>query len=48
MTNTTIITALPIGEIDTDVIRSEFESIVGVFKDLRIDNQPMFPELLNR
>ena len=37
MTNTTIITALPIGEIDTDVIRSEFESIIGVFKDLEID-----------
>ena len=37
MTNTTIITALPIGEIDTDVIRSEFEFIIGVFKDLGID-----------
>jgi L-fucose isomerase-like protein len=37
MTNTTIITALPIGEIDTDVIRSEIESIIGVFKDLGID-----------
>jgi len=37
MTNTTIITALPIGEIDIDVIRSEFESIIGVFKDLGID-----------
>ena len=37
MTNTTIITALPIGEIDTDVIRSEFESIIGVFKGLEID-----------
>jgi L-fucose isomerase-like protein len=37
MTNTTIITALPIGEIDTDVIRSEFESIIRVFKDLGID-----------
>src|SRR6266508_1046476 len=37
MTNSTIITALPIGEIDTDVIRSEFESIIGVFKGLRID-----------
>jgi L-fucose isomerase-like protein len=37
MTNTTIITALPIGEIDTDVIRSEFESIIGVFNDLGTD-----------
>ncbi len=37
MTNSTIITALPIGEIDTDVIRSEFESIIGVFKGLGID-----------
>ena len=34
MTDTTIITALPIGEIDTDVIRSEFESIIGVFNGL--------------
>ena len=37
MTNTTIITAVPIGEIDTDVIRSEFESIIGVFNGLEID-----------
>ena len=37
MTNTTIITALPIGEIDTDVMRSEFESIIGAFKDMGID-----------
>src|SRR6185503_19516099 len=37
MTNTTIITALPIGEIDTDVIRSEFESIIGVFNGLETD-----------
>ena len=37
MTNTTIITALPIGEIDTDVIRSEFDSILGIVKDLGID-----------
>jgi L-fucose isomerase-like protein len=37
MTNTTIITALPIGEIDTDVIRSEFESIIGVLNDLGTD-----------
>jgi len=37
MTKTTIITALPIGEIDTDVIRSEFEAIIRVFKDLGID-----------
>jgi L-fucose isomerase-like protein len=37
MTNTTIITALPIGEIDTDVIRSEFESIIGVFNGLGTD-----------
>src|SRR5215510_5544349 len=36
MTNTTII-ALPIGEMDTDGIRSEFESIVGVFKSLETD-----------
>ena len=34
MKNTTIIIALPIGEIDTDVIRSEFESIIGVFNGL--------------
>jgi L-fucose isomerase-like protein len=32
MTTITIITALPIGEIDTDVVRSQFESIIGVFK----------------
>lgn len=37
MTDTTIITALPIGEIDTDVIRSEFESILGVFNGLGTD-----------
>jgi len=37
MTNTPIIIALPIGEIDTDVIRSEFESIIGVFNDLGTD-----------
>lgn len=37
MTNTTIITALPIGEIDTDILRSEFESIIGVFKGLETD-----------
>lgn len=37
MTTTTIITALPIGEIDTDVIRGEFESIIGVFNGLGID-----------
>lgn len=37
MTNTMIITALPIGEFDTDVIRSEFESIIGVFHGLGID-----------
>jgi L-fucose isomerase-like protein len=37
MTTITIITALPIGEIDTGVIKSEFESIIGVFKDLGID-----------
>ncbi|SRR6266498_2905114 len=37
MLNTTIITALPIGEIDTDVIRSEFESIIGVLNGLEID-----------
>ncbi|HXD08634.1 MAG TPA: hypothetical protein VN653_01125 [Anaerolineales bacterium] len=37
MTNTTIITALPIGEIDTDIIRSEFESVVGAFDGLGID-----------
>jgi L-fucose isomerase-like protein len=37
MTDTTIITALPIGEIDTDVIRSEFESIIGVFNGLGTD-----------
>jgi L-fucose isomerase-like protein len=32
MTTITIITALPIGEIDTDVVRSQFESIIRVFK----------------
>src|SRR5512133_3886192 len=37
MTNTTIITALPIGEFDADVIRSEFESIIGVFNGSGID-----------
>ena len=37
MTDTTIIRALPIGEIDTDVIRSEFESIIGVFNGLGTD-----------
>ena len=37
MTNSTIITALPIGEIDTDVIRSEFESIIGLFKGSGLD-----------
>ena len=37
MTNTTIITVLPIGEIDTDVVRSEFESIVGVFNGMGTD-----------
>ena len=37
MTNTTIITALPIGEFDTDVIRSEFGSIIGVLNGLGID-----------
>jgi L-fucose isomerase-like protein len=37
MTNTTIITALPIGEIDTDVVRNQFESIMGAFKGLGLD-----------
>jgi L-fucose isomerase-like protein len=37
MTNTTIITALPIGEIDTDVIKNELESIIGAFNGLGID-----------
>ena len=37
MTDTTIITALTIGEIDTDVIRSEFESMIGVFNALGTD-----------
>jgi L-fucose isomerase-like protein len=37
MTNTTTIIALPIGEIETDVIRSEFESIIGVFNDWGVD-----------
>ena len=36
MTKTTIITALPIGEIDTDVIRNEFESIIRVLNGLGI------------
>jgi len=37
MTNTTIIAALPIGEIDTDMLSSEFESIIGAFKGLGTD-----------
>src|SRR6188474_1237954 len=37
MTTIPIITALPIGEIDTDVVRSQFESIIGVFKGLELD-----------
>ncbi len=37
MTDTPIIIALPIGEIDTDFIRSEFESIIGVFNALGTD-----------
>ena len=37
MTNPTIITALPIGELDTDIIRNEFESIIDVFNGLEID-----------
>ena len=37
MANTTIIAALPIGEIDTDILRREFESIIGVFKGLGTD-----------
>ena len=37
MTDSTIITALPIGEIDTDVIRSEFESIIAIFNSLGTD-----------
>ncbi len=34
MKNTTIITVLPIGEIDTDAVRSEFESIIRAFNGL--------------
>src|SRR5689334_2695207 len=37
MTSITIITALPIGEIDSDGARSQFESIIGVFKGLGLD-----------
>ena len=37
MTNTTIIAVLPIGEIDTDMLSSEFESIIGAFKGLGTD-----------
>jgi L-fucose isomerase-like protein len=37
MANTTIIAALPIGEIDTDILRREFESIIGVFNGLGTD-----------
>src|ERR1044071_4857650 len=37
MTTITIITALPIGEIDTDVVRSQFESMMGAFKGLGLD-----------
>ncbi len=34
MPNPTIITVLPIGEIDTDAIRSQFEAIIGALDDL--------------
>ena len=37
MANTTIIAALPIGEIDTDILRREFESIISVFNGLETD-----------
>lgn len=37
MLDPTIITALPIGEIDSDVIRSQFESVLGAFKLLGIN-----------
>jgi L-fucose isomerase-like protein len=37
MITTTILTALPIGEIDTDDVRSQFESVIGVFKGLGLD-----------
>jgi L-fucose isomerase-like protein len=37
MTTITIITALPIGEIDTDVVRSQFESIIRAFRGLGLD-----------
>jgi len=37
MTNTTSIAALPIGEIDTDVLRNEFESIIRIIDGSGID-----------
>ena len=37
MTKTTSITALPIGEFDTAVVRNEFESIIRVFDGFGID-----------
>jgi L-fucose isomerase-like protein len=37
MTNPTDIAVLPIGEIDTDIIRSEFESIIRAFDGLETD-----------
>lgn len=37
MTNTTIVMALPIGEIDTDVIRREFATIIDAFHGLGLN-----------
>jgi L-fucose isomerase-like protein len=37
MTNNTIVTALPIGEIDTDLIQAEFDAIIGAFNRLGAD-----------
>ncbi len=37
MNNTTIINALPIGEFDSDLVKSEFEAIIGAFNRLEAD-----------
>ena len=37
MKNTTIISALPVGEFDTDLIRSEFDAIIGAFNRFGAD-----------
>jgi L-fucose isomerase-like protein len=37
MTNHAIVTALPVGEFDTDSVRSEFEAIVGAVREMGVD-----------